>query len=204
MRGFNILSAVFLASHASAAAVFAHFMVIDWLSMEILSSNRFKQVGNANNYTFADWQTDIKLASEANIDAFALNIAYGDETVSHSLTLAFEAVQGLDFSLFFSFDYAGGTGPWPKADVISYLTQYGSNSAYYKYNGQPFASTFEGPNNAEDWIDIKSQTGCFFIPDWSSLGADAALKAGGGGIVDGLFNWAAVRACAIYCRLQTF
>lgn len=116
--------------------------------------------------------------------------------LSHSYSL-FKQLRTTIFSLFFSFDYAGGSGPWPQADVIGYLTQYSAASAYYRYNGQPFVSTFEGPNNAEDWIEIKAQTGCFFIPDWSSLGAEAALKAGGGGIVDGLFNWAAVRVSAL-------
>jgi hypothetical protein len=71
------------------------------------------------------------------------------------------------------------------------IEQYGSNTAYYHYKGQPVVSTFEGPANAADWIFIKQQTGCFFVPDWSSLGAKAALEAGGGGIVDGLFSWAA-------------
>ena len=51
-------------------------------------------------------------------------------------------------------------------------------------------STFEGPANADDWIDIKDQVGCFFIPDWSSEGAQPALKLGGG-VADGLFSWAA-------------
>ncbi|KAL4947908.1 glycosyl hydrolase family 71-domain-containing protein [Aspergillus filifer] len=174
MKLLSVASVLAVSGHASAAAVFAHFMV-----------------GNANNYSLSDWQTDINLAVDAKLDAFALNIAYGDDSVPSSVALAFEAAQDYDFSLFFSFDYAGGTSAWPKADVISYGNQYFSNSAYYKYNGQPFVSTFEGPGYAADWIEIKETTGCFFIPDWSSLGAKEALEAGGGDVVDGLFNWAA-------------
>jgi hypothetical protein len=46
----------------------------------------------------------------------------------------------------------------------------------------------EGPGSGADWIDIKTSTGCFFMPDWSSLGAkDAMLVAGG--VADGLFSW---------------
>lgn len=41
-----------------------------------------------------------------------------------------------------------------------------------------------------DWIDIKATTGCFFIPDWSSLGAKFALEIGNG-TADGLLSWAA-------------
>ncbi|KAH1500885.1 hypothetical protein KXX06_001443, partial [Aspergillus fumigatus] len=68
--------------------------------------------------------------------------------------------------------------------------QYGSNGAYFQYNGKPFVSTFEGPNNAEDWVTIKAQTGCFFIPDWSSVGAKPAVALANG-VADGLFSWSA-------------
>ncbi len=74
--------------------------------------------------------------------------------------------------------------------VESYLTGYGTSSAYYKHNGKVFASTFEGPSNARDWITIKQNTGAFFVPDWSSMGAKAALEASPG-VPDGLFSWAA-------------
>jgi hypothetical protein len=51
-------------------------------------------------------------------------------------------------------------------------------------------STFEGPAGAEDWINIKKETGCYFVPDWASLGAKVALKASPG-VPDGLFSWTA-------------
>ncbi|PYH29356.1 glycoside hydrolase family 71 protein [Aspergillus neoniger CBS 115656] len=72
--------------------------------------------------------------------------------------------------------------------LISYT--YNSPNAYFYYNDKPFVSTFEGPANAEDWVDIKSETGCFFIPDWSSLGAMEAMEQADG-VADGLFSWAA-------------
>jgi Glycosyl hydrolase family 71 len=148
------------------------------------------QVGNANNYTVTDWQAEIDLAVAAHIDAFALNIAFGDSTVPSSVANAFSAVTGKNFKLFFSFDYAGGVAPWPKNDVMTYATQYFGNAGYYKTAGRPFVSTFEGPGSAADWKSIKAQTGCFFMPDWSSAGANSALQLAGGGIVDGLFSWA--------------
>jgi hypothetical protein len=70
------------------------------------------------------------------------------------------------------------------------LLRYKENGAYYWNNGHPLASTFEGSEKAEEWRNIKASTGCFFIPDWSSLGAKVALEIGYG-IVDGLFSWAA-------------
>lgn len=39
-----------------------------------------------------------------------------------------------------------------------------------------------------DWVEIKAAVDCFFMPDWSSLGAKDALALK---TADGLFNWAA-------------
>ncbi|OGM50849.1 hypothetical protein ABOM_000547, partial [Aspergillus bombycis] len=157
---------------AYARAVFAHFMV-----------------GNTERYEVSDWKHDITLAQEAHIDAFALNMAHNEATNERSVRNAFQAAESLGFQLFFSFDYAGN-GPWPQSEVIAMLQKYSSSSAHYRYQGKPFVSTFEGPGNAEDWIAIKAATGCFFVPDWSSLGAKPALQLAGG-VADGLFSWAA-------------
>lgn len=116
-------------------------------------------------------------------------MAHGEATNEKSVADAFTVAESLGFKLFFSFDYAGN-GAWPKAEVISLLQKYSSSSAHYRHNGQAFVSTFEGPANANDWVSIKSETGCFFVPDWSSVGAKPALELAGG-VADGLFSWAA-------------
>ncbi|KAF7137072.1 hypothetical protein CNMCM5793_006960 [Aspergillus hiratsukae] len=157
---------------AYARAVFAHFMV-----------------SNTAGYAVTDWENEITLAMDAHIDAFALNMAYNDDTNDSQLPNAFTAAQNLGFSLFLSFDYAGN-GPWPQGTVLDYLIQWTASSAYYFYQGQPFVSTFEGSENAADWVDVKSLTASFFMPDWSSLGAKAALELQEG-IADGLLSWAA-------------
>ena len=146
-------------------------------------------MGNAGNYTLEDWTTDIKLAQLAHIDAFALNIVASEHNLSSILPLAFGAAADLDFKLFFSFDYAGN-GPWSKSQVGSILSTYTPLAAYYEYKAKYFVSTFEGPDNADDWIDLKKEHNVFFMPDWSSLGAKEALERGGG-VADGLFSWAA-------------
>lgn len=146
------------------------------------------KVGNAYNYTLDDWSTDITLAKQAHIDAFAMNMAY-DVNIAAPLADAFAVAGSLGFKLFFSFDYAGN-GSWPKDDVAGLLVTYTSLPAYFQYNGKYLVSTFEGPDNADDWIDIKQGSNIFFMPDWSSLGAKDAL-AKGGGVADGLFSWAA-------------
>jgi hypothetical protein len=72
---------------------------------------------------------------------------------------------------------------------MNYILTYGGLSDYHKHNGLPLVSTFEGPDNAEDWILIKEVRPCFFMPDWSSLGAGPASELAGG-VADGLFSWA--------------
>ncbi|OIW33289.1 hypothetical protein CONLIGDRAFT_711208 [Coniochaeta ligniaria NRRL 30616] len=146
-------------------------------------------VGNTGGWSQADWTSEIQLAQLVGIDAFALNIAANDSNNTPQLANAFAAAGSKGFQLFFSFDYAGH-GPWAQGDVMALIKQYGSAGTYFKRNGKPFVSTFEGPDNAADWVNIKAQTGCFLIPDWSSYGAAAALQLANG-VADGLFNWAA-------------
>ncbi|KAH0420927.1 hypothetical protein CcaCcLH18_13725 [Colletotrichum camelliae] len=152
---FIISFAIAAVCRVQAAAFFAHFMV-----------------GNTASYTADTWRTDIRLAKEAHIDAFALNMAYGESMNDKSLQLAFEAAKSEGFKLIL-------------------LKKYTSQAEYFKHSdGKPLVSTFEGPGNADDWKDIKKEVGCFFIPDWSSKGARPALELADG-VADGLFNWAA-------------
>ncbi|KAE8379600.1 glycoside hydrolase [Aspergillus bertholletiae] len=155
-------------AQVQAKAVFAHFMV-----------------GNSADFSDKEWKNDIQLAQNAHIDGFALNMAH-NEIIPASLDKAFEQADELDFKLFFSFDYAGN-GSWPKKDTIDLMNKYKDHPAYYKYNSKPFMSTFEGATS-NDWPEIKNQTGAFFMPDFSSIGPQAAANKS---YVDGLFSWAA-------------
>ena len=144
-------------------------------------------MGNTKAFGLDDWAHEIQLAQEAGIDAFALNMANNDATNNVALPLAFNAATTLGFKLFFSFDYAGN-GAWAQTVVRSMIDEHGVKSAYFKRGSQPFVSTFEGPDNAADWTWIKAQTNCFFIPDWSSVGARPAVQLASG-VADGLFSW---------------
>ncbi|KAF5501368.1 Mutanase [Colletotrichum siamense] len=160
-----------LSRHVQAKAVFAHFMV-----------------DNTENYSTSWWKSDMVEAATAGIDAFALNIAAGSNITDAQLPNAFDAAASAGFKLFFSFDYAGN-GAWDKADVVALLTKYAHHSAYFQHSDStPLVSTFEGPENAADWVEIKTSVGCFLIPDWSSLGAKPAVALENG-VADGLFNW---------------
>ncbi|KAK4170879.1 glycoside hydrolase [Triangularia setosa] len=103
-------------------------------------------------------------------------MAYNEGIDSISIDRASVAAESKNLKLFFSFDYAG-RGRWPRAAVISTTLNYKDRSAHFRYNGQPFASTFE-------------VTGCFFVLDWSFVGAKAAMSLADG-VADGLFSWAA-------------
>jgi hypothetical protein len=149
--------------------VFAHFMV-----------------NNVQAWNVTAWENEIALAQASKLDAFALNIAWNQGS-DPQVQNAFTAAANKKFQLFLSFDYAGN-GPWDAANVTATIKKYAAMTPYYHYNNKPLVSTFEGPANANDWKTIKSATGCFFMPDWSSLGAQAAMKLG---VADGLFSWAA-------------
>lgn len=165
---------------------FLIFLVLFWACVRVQSKAVFAHfmVGNTEKYTEEEWKDDITLAKEAKIDAFALNIAM-NERFKDSIAMAFSTAKDADFKLFFSFDYAGN-GSWPRNDVIDVLKEYKDHPAYYKHKGRPFASTFEGANNASDWRRIKNETECYFVPDWTSAGP---AKAANHTEIDGLFSW---------------
>ncbi|KAI9822506.1 MAG: hypothetical protein M1827_000225 [Pycnora praestabilis] len=166
----SIVFAVAVASiQAQAKEVFAHFIV-----------------GNSAGSTYDDWVDDVQKAKDAHIDGFALNIAPQDTYTDTSLQNAYNAADAAgNFTLFLSFDYLS-EGAWSASDVVTKINTYKSHSSQYLYNGQPLVSTFEGVDNINDWTSIKAQTGCFFIPDWSSLGPQGATS---NAVIDGAFSW---------------
>ncbi|KAK9318783.1 glycoside hydrolase [Lipomyces orientalis] len=68
------------------------------------------------------------------------------------------------------------------------VNSYKGHQSQYRYSGKPLVSTFEGTSNINDWSTIKEQTGCYFIPDWSSLGPQRAASQS---VIDGAFSWVA-------------
>lgn len=138
------------------------------------------QVGNVQSFQESDWAQNIQLAQQAGIDGFALNI--GGENIDTStytqpqLDNAYNAAQGTGFKLFISFDYAAN----PSFDiptVSGLINTYKGKDAQYDYGTRPMASTFEGPGNAGDWSTIKSNTGAFFCPDYTSEKGQASYFA---------------------------
>ncbi|KAH8819021.1 putative glucan endo-1,3-alpha-glucosidase agn1 precursor [Xylogone sp. PMI_703] len=175
-RKIALAALALLAQYADAKFVFAHVVV-----------------GDTAAHTQSTWENDITLAKNAGIDAFALNGGFPDGNVPTQIANAFAAAEALgsEFKLFISFDYLGGGQPWPASNVASLLNQYKSSPAYFNFNGAPFASTFEGTGNIDDWAPggaIRNAVGnVYFVPVWTSLGP--------GGIgphlnnIQGFFSW---------------
>ena len=184
-----VVSAAMVQAQASQKYVFAHFIVSPHPRFHPLAEPLLtdRQVGNAANMSPGDWQNDISLAKAAGIDGFALNIATQDSYTDTVLQTAYAAAESVGgFSLFLSFDYASG-GPWQASDVVSKINSYSGQAAQFQYQGKTFVSTFEGTDNINDWSSIKSQTNCYLVPDWTSLGpAGFGTQAS---VADGAFSW---------------
>ena len=111
-----------------------------------------------------------------------------DGYINTQLKNAYSAAEQskLPFKLFLSFDYAASS--WDPTTIINTIKTYAGHPAQYKYKTKPLVSTFEGPSEAPTWAAIKQETGCFFVPDYSSLGPQAAASTP---CVDGLLSWEA-------------
>ncbi|KAL9027222.1 MAG: hypothetical protein Q9196_004223 [Gyalolechia fulgens] len=145
------------------------------------------QVGNTAAYGPSDWENDINLAKDVGIDAFALNIAAQTDYNEAQLENAYRAAESLGFKLFLSFDYAA-QGPWSSSAVLTLLQRYAASPAQFMVNGASFVSTFEGPDNSDDWRQIRASVPIYFLPDWTSIGPDA-FRTTKLDVVDGAFSW---------------
>ena len=168
-RAFTAIAALFalLVTKAAAGDVYAHFIL-----------------GNAGAYTQSDWAKDIALAADSKIDGFALNIG-GDSYTDTQLGYAYAAAEAHgNFKMFISFDYGANPG-FSASGVASTINKYKGSSAQAQYSGKPLVSTFEGPSAAGDWPGIKSSTGCFFVPDWTSAKGTPSTFS----VADGALSW---------------
>ena len=68
--------------------------------------------------------------------------------------------------------------------MIALLQKYASSPAQFKVKGASFVSTFEGPDNSDDWKTIRASVPIYFVPEWTSVGPDA-FKSSKLDVVDG-------------------
>ncbi|KAJ3985552.1 glycoside hydrolase family 71 protein [Lentinula detonsa] len=137
------LQVFLLTSRVNATAVFAHFM----------ASTLSYCVQNSYSYGPSDWAADIAAAQAIGIDGFALNTAVDTYEIS-KYPDAFAAAEAANFQMFISFDM---TYDWAEADMVSLVQTYATSPSYYKWNGNPLVSTFDGDAQDDDfWAGFKS------------------------------------------------
>jgi glucan endo-1,3-alpha-glucosidase len=139
---------------------------------------------------------DVTQAKDMGLDAFALNVQQPNASWSAaSIEFLFEAAAQTGFRLFFSMDMAVIPAP---ATFVPLFKQYQAHSAYYRYNGRPFLSTFKGaaiPNAAWQWQmrDAFSVSGInpFFVPDFDDWGGSTYTEGffAAYPVVDGVMAW---------------
>ncbi|KAH7032195.1 glycoside hydrolase [Macrophomina phaseolina] len=149
-------------------------------------------------------QTDVRDAKNLGVDAFALNVQnVVDSWATGAIEYLFTAAAQNDFHLFFSFDMAVLNEQDPTS-FLPIFEQYASNDTYYKHDGKPFISTFNGGimQNGGEWtrkfreaIEADNITP-YFVSDfglYSSSSASASESIMGSlstySAVDGVFSW---------------
>ncbi|KAK4187067.1 glycoside hydrolase [Podospora australis] len=144
-------------------------------------------VGLTCHQAVEQWSHDVKTAKEAGIDGFALNIGPSDPWTETQLCHAYhEAEQVGDFVVFLSFDMACGN--WSVEQVTDLINRFKDSSAQFKVDRKTFVSTFEGPDWADNWADVRAHTGdIYLVPDWSSLGPYGIGEKLD--LIDGAFSW---------------
>ncbi|KAI0636141.1 glycoside hydrolase [Trametes polyzona] len=180
---FGTLSTLFCSVNADLKGVFAHYLV--------------GGMGGSDQAV-----KDVQDAKRMSIDAFALNVQYPSESwATNSIQLLFNAAAANDFKLFFSFDMAVIDQP---STFLPLFRQYQNHPAYYRHNGRPFVSTFNGgsksfgassPNAGwqSRFKDVLAAEGInpFFVPDFDDYGG-AAYDANffrNYPVVDGVLGW---------------
>lgn len=177
------INSVFCASNIKG--VFAHYLVVGLGSQS-----------EANQ--------DVQQAQAAGFDAFALDLLQVAQYSNITLDFMFTAADNAGFKLFFSLDMGGGN--LAENDYRSWLgkvNQYVNRPSYYRVNGRPFLSTYQGGTlkfgqSSVDagWQYIFQQTGLtgnnkpYFVPNF----ADAPSYNTGSfwssfPNLNGLFSW---------------
>ncbi|KAF2194284.1 glycoside hydrolase family 71 protein [Zopfia rhizophila CBS 207.26] len=165
---YNYESSVEDRQAGTGRMVFAHFM------MGII----------ANRQSSADYDSDMKRAKAAGIDAFALNVGTDDYT-EKQLDFAYESAAKNDMKVFISFDFNWFAPASSAAQVGGLIKKYASKPAQLKVDNKIFVSSFNG-----DGLDVAAMrsaagTDLYFAPNFHP-GQTPDAKA-----VEAGFNWIA-------------
>ena len=134
----------------------------------------------ADRTSASDYDNDMKMAKQAGIDAFALNIGTDDFT-DEQLGYAYQSAASNGMNVFISFDFNWWT-LGQTSEVGSKTAQYASNEAQLKVDGKVFVSTFIGDGLDLGAVEAAAGTGLYWAPNF---------QPGNIGSADALFNWMA-------------
>ncbi|KAI9643605.1 hypothetical protein NHQ30_008227 [Ciborinia camelliae] len=135
----------------------------------------------SNRASSSDYDTDMRLARHAGIDAFALNIGTDDFTDTQ-LNYAYESAAKNQMKVFLSFDFNSWDPTTSSAAVGAKIAKYANNSAQLSVDNKVFVSTFIG--DALNVADVRAKAGVpiFFAPNFSPGSSNFAE-------LDAAFNW---------------
>ena len=147
--------------------------------------------------TSSEAVSDIQDAIAVGFDGFALNTPdVVDSYVTNAVSYLFAAAQGTSFKLFFSYDTSYGSGGASMGAFASFVAQYAGNSAYYKVDGRPFISTFNGGTYSNsDWQSnfiqplINDGYNPFFVPDFDDTSGYPNNFFSEFPVVNGAYSW---------------
>ncbi|KAL0580548.1 hypothetical protein V5O48_001453 [Marasmius crinis-equi] len=143
--------------------VFAHFMIG-------ITGNR----GSSSDY-----DNDMTRAKAIGIDAFALNIATGQET---QVQFAYDSAAAKGLKTFISFD-CNFYQPGSEGTIGSTISRFASHPAQLRVNNKVFVSTFIGDNlNVNAIRAAASGVDIYFAPNFHPGQSDF-------GPLDGALNW---------------
>jgi hypothetical protein len=132
----------------------------------------------------ADYDSDMKLAKAAGIDAFALNIGT-DSYNEAQLGYAYESAAANDMKVFISFDFNWYSPSGDAGKVGELIKAFGSKPAQLMVDNKVFVSSFAGDGLSVDAVRAAAGTDIFFAPNFHPEQTPDPSA------VDGALNWVA-------------
>ncbi|KAL3482925.1 glycoside hydrolase [Aspergillus germanicus] len=172
-----IALAAFGLSAVDARAFFAHYMI-----------------GGIDSST-DHAERDIQDAIAVGFDGFAMNMGSpGASWLKSTVDQLFDAANGTDFGLFFSFDTLQHSS---LVDHLEFFKQYRDHPNYMRAGADnfPIISSFGGYDDASDWAHYKSNSDIYLIPNLDDTNIQAYYHEPSehlsqfNEIVDGYFSW---------------
>ena len=156
-------------NRVSPKKVFAHYMI-----------------GFAGSVGQKFFDDQIKRAKSVGIDGLALDVGINDWQPDRVVNALAAAADNDNFTMFISFDMASLPFNYT---ILSTFHFAANHPNYYRVNGRPFFSTFDGEFNDTFWVDWKVNSGLnpYFCPCWTNYPTVDLLQ--NHPVADCIFTW---------------